>query len=182
MGKRFCYLFNLLISLSVFVAVSTPASAEEFFKGKTIRIIVGYSPGGGYDTYARAAARHMGKYIPGNPTFIVQNMTGAGSLIAANYTARNAMVAIKVHHLSGGFSAPPGRQKLRPGGRFQRHRVTGLWPGTRPRRSSLQACSRYTGNCSDRAPKFANRAKAGHAGHMTLQPCPVFLYWFVYPL
>ena len=90
MGKRFCYLFNLLISLSVFVAVSTPASAEEFFKGKTIRIIVGYSPGGGYDTYARAAARHMGKYIPGNPTFIVQNMTGAGSLIAANYTARNA--------------------------------------------------------------------------------------------
>ncbi len=58
---------------------------EEFYKGKTILFIVGASPGGGYDTYTRAVARHIGKYIPGNPTPIVQNMTGASGLNAAHY-------------------------------------------------------------------------------------------------
>ncbi len=56
-----------------------------FYKDKTIRIIVGFTSGGLYDQYARLLARHMGKYIPGNPSFIVQNMPGAGSLIATNY-------------------------------------------------------------------------------------------------
>lgn len=58
----------------------------EFYRGKTVRVIVGSNPGGGYDTYARAIARHLGKYIPGNPTVIVENMPGAGSLVAANHT------------------------------------------------------------------------------------------------
>jgi tripartite-type tricarboxylate transporter receptor subunit TctC len=61
------------------------ASGEEFFRGKVIRIIVGFSPGGGFDTYARTVARYMGKHISGNPTVMVENMTGAGSLIAANH-------------------------------------------------------------------------------------------------
>lgn len=61
------------------------AQETPFFKGKTIRIICGYPPGGGYDTYSRVLARHMGKYIPGRPNIIVQNMPGAGSLVAANY-------------------------------------------------------------------------------------------------
>ncbi|MFQ5918079.1 MAG: Bug family tripartite tricarboxylate transporter substrate binding protein [Candidatus Binatia bacterium] len=61
-----------------------------FFKGKTIRVICGYPPGGGYDTYSRVLARHMAKYIPGNPNIIVQNMPGAGSLVAANYIYRVA--------------------------------------------------------------------------------------------
>ena len=65
-------------------------AADDFFKGKTIRVIVGYAPGGGYDTYTRQIVRHLGKYIPGNPGFIVQNMTGAGSLIAAHYIQRKA--------------------------------------------------------------------------------------------
>jgi tripartite-type tricarboxylate transporter receptor subunit TctC len=56
-----------------------------FYKDKTIRIIVGFTSGGIYDQYARLLARHMGKYIPGNPTIIVQNMPGAGSLTATNY-------------------------------------------------------------------------------------------------
>ena len=55
------------------------------YEGKTLRLIVGTSPGGGYDTYARAIARHMPKHLPGKPNVIVQNMPGAGSLIAANY-------------------------------------------------------------------------------------------------
>jgi tripartite-type tricarboxylate transporter receptor subunit TctC len=58
---------------------------ESFYKGRTIKIIVGSGPGGGYDTYSRLVGRHLGKYIPGHPAFIVQNMNGTGSIIAANY-------------------------------------------------------------------------------------------------
>ncbi len=61
------------------------AQAEPFYKGKTIRIVVGFTAGGFYDRWAREVARHMGKHIPGNPDIIVQNMPGAGSVIAANY-------------------------------------------------------------------------------------------------
>lgn len=57
----------------------------DFYRGKTIRIIVGFTAGGGFDTYARVIARHMGKYIPGNPSLVVENMPGAGSLLAANH-------------------------------------------------------------------------------------------------
>ena len=77
---------GLIIALA-FVAGSsgTAWSVEDFFKGKTIRFIVGASPGGGYDTYTRTAARHISKHFPGNPTPVVQNLTGAGGLIVANY-------------------------------------------------------------------------------------------------
>jgi tripartite-type tricarboxylate transporter receptor subunit TctC len=62
------------------------ASTHNFYKGKTIRFVVGLPPGGGYDLAARIVARHMSKHIPGNPTIVVENQTGAGSLIAANNT------------------------------------------------------------------------------------------------
>jgi tripartite-type tricarboxylate transporter receptor subunit TctC len=65
-------------------------SADDFYKGKTIRFVVGLAPGGGYDLSARTVGRHIGKHIPGNPTIVVENMTGAGSLIAANYTYNSA--------------------------------------------------------------------------------------------
>ena len=61
------------------------AQQSSFYKDKTIRIIVGFTSGGLYDQYARLLARHMGKYIPGNPNIIVQNMPGAGSLTSTNY-------------------------------------------------------------------------------------------------
>jgi tripartite-type tricarboxylate transporter receptor subunit TctC len=61
-----------------------PARAQAFYTGKTIRIVVGFPAGGGFDTYSRILARHMGKYIAGNPNLVVDNVTGAGSLIAAN--------------------------------------------------------------------------------------------------
>jgi tripartite-type tricarboxylate transporter receptor subunit TctC len=60
-------------------------SVEEFYKGKTINLIIGYSVGGGYDLYARHVAKHIVKYIPGRPNIVPQNMTGAGSLRAATY-------------------------------------------------------------------------------------------------
>ena len=74
----------------LFAVVPNGAAAADFYAGKTIRVTVGLAPGGGYDTYARADARHIGKHIPGNPTFVVDNMEGAGSLIAANYTYNKA--------------------------------------------------------------------------------------------
>ena len=58
----------------------------DFYHGKTVRIVVGFSAGGGYDQYSRLIARHLGKYIPGSPAVIVDNMAGAGSIIAANHT------------------------------------------------------------------------------------------------
>jgi tripartite-type tricarboxylate transporter receptor subunit TctC len=66
------------------------AAAEQFYKDKTIRFVVGFAAGGGFDTYSRAIARHLGRHIPGNPTTIVENVTGAGSLIAANHVFNTA--------------------------------------------------------------------------------------------
>jgi tripartite-type tricarboxylate transporter receptor subunit TctC len=67
------------------LSAAAQAQAEPFFKGKSIRIIVGLSSGGGYDRAARLVARHYGRFLPGNPSFVVQNMPGAGSVTAANY-------------------------------------------------------------------------------------------------
>jgi tripartite-type tricarboxylate transporter receptor subunit TctC len=76
----------LLVTLGVLVT-ARPSGAEEanFFAGKTIHIAVGFDVGGGYDLYARTVARHWTRHIPGNPTFVTQNMPGAGSRTAANW-------------------------------------------------------------------------------------------------
>jgi tripartite-type tricarboxylate transporter receptor subunit TctC len=77
---------------------------DSFYKGKTVRIIVGASAGGGYDTYSRTIARHMGKHIPGNPTFVVDNMPGAGFLISANYMYNIAKPdGLTIGHFIGGL-------------------------------------------------------------------------------
>jgi tripartite-type tricarboxylate transporter receptor subunit TctC len=64
---------------------AAPAAAQDFYKGKTLTILVGFSPGGGFDINARVLARHIGRHIPGNPVVVVQNMAGAGSLTAVHY-------------------------------------------------------------------------------------------------
>src|SRR5437868_11305009 len=64
--------------------------ADKFFEGKTIRIVVALGAGGDYDNYARLVGRWIRKYIPGNPTTVVQNMPGAGGLTAANHLANVA--------------------------------------------------------------------------------------------
>lgn len=66
-------------------AVHAASADQDFFRGKNIRVIVGFAAGGGFDAYSRAIARHMGRHIPGNPSIIVDNMTGAGSRVAANF-------------------------------------------------------------------------------------------------
>jgi tripartite-type tricarboxylate transporter receptor subunit TctC len=65
-------------------------SPEDFYKGKTVELYIGYSVGGGYDLYARVLARHIGKFIPGHPTIVPKNMEGAGSLRLANWLYRVA--------------------------------------------------------------------------------------------
>jgi tripartite-type tricarboxylate transporter receptor subunit TctC len=80
----------LPILISVLPLATRAASVEDFYKGKTIQFIVGGSAGGGYDTYTRLIGRHIGQYIPGKPAVVVQNMPGAGMLIAANYIYNSA--------------------------------------------------------------------------------------------
>jgi len=80
---------GVLLFAFLFCAAATNGFATstdgDFYRGKVIRILVGFSPGGGFDTFVRTLSRHLGKNVSGNPTIIVENMTGAGSLIAANH-------------------------------------------------------------------------------------------------
>src|SRR5262249_39530286 len=85
--ERMLARWRAALAVTAALAVS-PAHADavaDFYRGKQVNLIVGYGPGGGYDTYARLLARHFGRFIPGNPNVIVQNMPGAGSLRAVNY-------------------------------------------------------------------------------------------------
>src|SRR5437016_11837808 len=91
-------------SLILLLSVNSANAQEPFYRGKTVRIIVGASAGGGYDTYSRTIARHMGKHIPGNPVFVVDNMPGAGFLISANYMYRVAKAdGLTIGHFIGGL-------------------------------------------------------------------------------
>ena len=81
-------LLFLLVVILVPARANAAAAEQDFFRGKTIRIVVGFAAGGGFDAYARIIARHMGRHIPGNPAMLVDNMTGAGSRVAANYLFR----------------------------------------------------------------------------------------------
>jgi tripartite-type tricarboxylate transporter receptor subunit TctC len=89
MKLRLSRLAAALITGVVFFDAAGAADVEHYH-GKTVRIIVGLSAGGGFDVYARTLARHMGKHIPGNPTFVVENMPGAGSMISANHVYKVA--------------------------------------------------------------------------------------------
>src|SRR5690242_6448528 len=82
-GMNVAVIFPLL-SFSFLAQVASVGAQEAPFKGKTMRVIVGFPSGGGSDAEGRVLARHLGKYIPGNPTLIVQNMPGAGGLTASN--------------------------------------------------------------------------------------------------
>ena len=90
MARKLKLLTATVIGIGLFAGLVFTAGAAEFFKGKTITFVVGFSAGGGFDTYTRLIGRHISKHIPGNPQIVVQNRTGAGSLIAANYIYNRA--------------------------------------------------------------------------------------------
>jgi len=110
-------LLGILIAV-VFSAPLGHANNHEYYRGKTIRVIVGLSAGGGFDVYARTLARHMGKHIPGNPSFVVDNMPGAGSMIAANHVYKAAKPdGLTIGHFVGSLFM---QQLLgRPGAEFE---------------------------------------------------------------
>ncbi len=84
-ARVYALAFAALLAVVASGLAQAQDSVETFYKGRQINLIVGYGPGGGYDLTARLLARHMGRFIPGNPSIAVQNMAGAGSLRAANY-------------------------------------------------------------------------------------------------
>jgi len=97
--------FLAIVSVVMLVQFATSTFAQDsFYKGKNVRIIVGAAAGGGYDTYSRTIARHMGKHVPGNPTFVVDNMPGAGFLISANHIYKVAKPdGLTIGHFIGGL-------------------------------------------------------------------------------
>jgi tripartite-type tricarboxylate transporter receptor subunit TctC len=76
--------------MALLVLPATANPVADFYRGKTVTLVVGYGPGGGYDVYARLVGRHLGRHIPGRPNVVVQNMPGAGSLRAVNWLAKLA--------------------------------------------------------------------------------------------
>ena len=93
MRRAWHFVSRAVLSSSVVAslcAANVASAAPAYFEGKQISVVVGNPAGSGYDAYARLLTRHMGKHLPGNPTFIVQNMPGAGSITAAQYLANVA--------------------------------------------------------------------------------------------
>jgi tripartite-type tricarboxylate transporter receptor subunit TctC len=123
----FCRLIRCGIVAALAAAVTTQparsAGVEDFYKGKTVSLLIGYSVGGGYDAYARLLARHLGKHIPGSPSVVPQNMTGAGSLKAANYVYS---VAPKDGSVIGTFSRSMGIAPLIDKAEFDSTKFTWL--------------------------------------------------------
>ena len=106
--RKFFSLFVLLALLAcagpanrTWAAVTDDKAVADFYRGKTVKIIVGFSAGGGYDAYSRLIGRHLQKHIPGNPSIIVENMAGAGSILLANHMFN---VAPKDGTVIGNFS------------------------------------------------------------------------------
>lgn len=85
-----CNLAVALLAAALLGAADLPAAAQTDFSGKTIRLYIGTGPGGGYDTYGRLVARHIGRHLPGNPAVVPQNMPGASSLTLTNFLFNNA--------------------------------------------------------------------------------------------
>ena len=95
---------GLLAALLLGLGAMAEAASTDFFRGKTIRIIVGYAAGGGFDAYSRTLGRHLGRHVAGNPTVVIENMPGAGGLITANHIYRVAKPdGLTFGHFGGGL-------------------------------------------------------------------------------
>jgi tripartite-type tricarboxylate transporter receptor subunit TctC len=102
--RRSDKLLAALFGLLLIATVEQVFAQANFYEGKTIRLIVGFSAGGGYDAYTRTIARHFGKHIAGNPSCVVDNMPGAASLISANYVYKAAKPdGLTIGHFIGGL-------------------------------------------------------------------------------
>jgi tripartite-type tricarboxylate transporter receptor subunit TctC len=131
--QRWC----AFIVCALLLALLQPVRAQpvaDFYRGKNLNLIVGYSSGGGYDTYTRILARHLGKHIPGNPAIVVQNMPGAGSLKFANYLYN---VAPKDGLTIGTFSRGMAMEPLIGGTNVQFDATKFTWLGSGTNETSV---------------------------------------------
>jgi tripartite-type tricarboxylate transporter receptor subunit TctC len=137
------WLGALCLLIAVLGAGLLPAGAQDdYYRGKIVRIVVGFPPGGGYDTYSRAIGRHLAKHIPGKPNVIVENMPGAASLVAANHAYR----ALKPDGLTiVNFQANQvlGQLLGREGVEFDARKF--VWVGSPVRESAVCALTKASG-------------------------------------
>ena len=134
----------LLAALCASLALAGPSRAEtvaEFYRGKKITVLIGYTAGGGYDLYARALARYMSKHIPGNPVVLPQNMPGAGSLAMANYLYN---VAPKDGTVIGTFARGMAMEPLVGGGKTQFDSRKFGWLGSATDEISVCATTQFS--------------------------------------
>jgi tripartite-type tricarboxylate transporter receptor subunit TctC len=111
------------LALLVFTGLACAAGVEDFYKGRNVTLVIGYSVGGGYDAYARLLGRYFGKHIPGNPAIVPEQMTGAGSLRSANFIYS---VAAKDGTVFGTFSRSMGISPLVDKAEFDSRKFTWL--------------------------------------------------------
>ena len=127
-----------VLALSVVAACCMQAAAQQsvadFYRGKTVRIVVGISVGSGYDVTARALQHHLGKHIPGNPTVIVQNQPGAGSITMVNQLYANG--PFDGTAIGAPFNGLPTTPLLQPAGvSFDPTRM--IWIGSTNRETQI---------------------------------------------
>ena len=134
------------------------AGVEDFYKGRTITMVIGYSVGGGYDLYARALAAHMAKHIPGDPTIVPQNMPGAGSQKVVNYLYS---IAAKDGSVFGTFGRTVALEPLIAKAEFDATKLT--WLGSMTDESSI-CISRKDSGIGDWNDLLAKEAKFGGLG------------------
>lgn len=143
---------SVRLAAAVLLALGAAAQAQnpaDFYKGRTVDIYVGYSVGGGYDLYARVLARHIGRHIPGNPTVVVKNMEGAGSLRLANWLYRIAPKdgsAIGIIGRGTGFDPMMGQQAAQ----FDGTKFTWIGSGNH----EVSVCVSYEGRGASAITKF----------------------------
>jgi len=111
------------LALLVLTGLACAAGVEDFYKGRNVTLVIGYSVGGGYDAYARLLGRYLGKHIPGNPSIVPEQMTGAGSLRSANFIYS---VAAKDGSVFGTFSRSMGISPLVDKAEFDSRKFTWL--------------------------------------------------------
>jgi tripartite-type tricarboxylate transporter receptor subunit TctC len=138
--KRMLCVATVIIGLSIIANDSF--AAAPFYQGKTVRVTVGFSAGGGFDLWARVVARHIGKNIPGNPTVIVENVTGAGGLIQTNQLFKGTKPdGLTIGHINGGLIL--GQMLGQPGYDFDSQKF--IYIGAANKENNVFAFSKRSG-------------------------------------
>lgn len=149
-----------IVGLGVSSGISAADEVADFYKGKRLKVIVASGAGGGYDTYARLVERHIGRHIPGNPSLVTQNMTGAGGIIGANFVAN---VAPKDGTIIGGLQRSAALVPLL-GGKGPKYKAHELnWLGSLAKEAGVCALS-TRGGVKTFADIFNNQYSMGGTG------------------